>query len=119
MPTPSPFDSVRGVIREYYGSEVRLAFKETTLTVGTSAVAAGTQANQRVAVYFGNPGANAIIIGLSASVSATSGMVVGASGNLRFDWVNDGELVMAQFYAISSQAAQTLYICECILSVVS
>jgi hypothetical protein len=119
MPTPSPFNSARGLIASYFGSEIRLGFKETSLSVGTSAVAAGTQANQRVAITFGNCGSNLIVVGLSSGVVATSGFPVPASGFLTFNWYLDGELAMANFYAISAAASQTLYICESVLSVVN
>jgi hypothetical protein len=119
MPSPSPFNSTRGLIESYFGSQIRLAFKETPLSVGTSAVAAGTQANQRVAITFGNCGSVLIVVGLSSGVSATSGFPVPANGFLSFNWFLDGELAMGNFYAISGSSSQTLYICESVLSVVN
>src|SRR5882724_4445490 len=106
MPTPSPFNSARGLIESYFGSQIRLAFKETSLSVGTSAIAAGTQANQRVAITFGNCGSNLIVVGLSSGVTATSGFPVAANGFLSFNWFLDGELATANFYAISGAASQ-------------
>lgn len=119
MPEPSPYRSARGLIRNYFGADIRLQPFETTLTVGTSAVQAGKLANQRVAVTFSNPGANLIVVGLSTGVTATSGFVVPSNGFLSFTWYLDGELVMRDFYAISGTASQTLYICESVLSVVN
>ena len=119
MPTPSPFNSARGLIESYFGNQIRLGFKETTLTVGTSAIAAGTQANQRVAVTFANCGGALIVVGLSSGVTATSGFPVPSNGFLTFNWFIDGELAIRDFFAISGSASQTLYICESILSVVN
>jgi hypothetical protein len=119
MPEPSPFHSARGLIKSYYGADIRLQPFETSLTVGTTAVAAGKLANQRVAVTFGNCGTTLIVVGLSPGVTATSGFPVPTSGFLTFNWFLDGELVMRDFYAISGSPAQTLYICESVLSVVN
>lgn len=119
MPEPSPFHSARGLIKNYFGADIRLQPKETTLSVGTTAVAAGALGNQRVAVTFANPGTTAIVLGLSTGVTSSSGFVVAASSFLSFTWFLDGELVMQQFYAISSAGGQTLYICESVLSVVN
>lgn len=119
MPEPSPFNSARGLIKNYFGADIRLQPFETTLTVGTSAVQAGKLANQRVAISFSNLGSVAIAVGLSTGVTATSGFVVPGPGFLSFTWYLDGELVMRDFYAISSAASQTLYICESVLSVVN
>jgi len=119
MPEPSPFNSARSLIAFYFGAGIHLQPKETTLTVGTTAVAAGTLANQRVAVTFGNCGSNLIVVGFSAGVTATSGYPVAPSGFISFTWFLDGELVMRDFYAISGTAGQTLYICESVLSVVN
>jgi hypothetical protein len=111
--------SARDLIALYYGSQIRLQPFETTLTVGTSSVQAGKLSNQRVAVTFSNPGANLIVVGLSAGVTATSGYVVPANGFLSFTWLLDGELVMRDFWAISGTASQTLYVAESVLSVVN
>lgn len=119
MPTPSPFHSARGLIKEYFGADIRLQPFETTLTVGTTSVQAGKLANQRVAVTFSNPGSNLIVVGLSAGVTATSGYCVAPSGFLSFTWFLDGELVMRDFWAISGSASQTLYIAESVMSVVN
>lgn len=119
MAEPSPFNSARGLIKAYFGADIRLQPFETTLTVGTSAVQAGKLANQRVAITFSNPGSNLIVVGLSAGVTATSGYVVPPSGFLSFTWYLDGELVMRDFWAISGTASQTLYIAESVLSVVN
>jgi hypothetical protein len=119
MPSPSPFNSTRGLIASYYGTEIGLSIKETSLSVGTTAVAAGLQGAQRAAITFGNCGSNLIVVGFSAGVTATSGFPVPANGFLSFSWLVDGELVMGQFYAISGSSSQTLYICESVLSVVN
>jgi hypothetical protein len=119
MPDPSPFNSARGLIGLYYPGDIRLSFKETSLSVGTTAVAAGLLGNQRVAITFGNCGANLIVVGLSPAVTATSGFPIAPNGFLSFVWTNDGEIVMGNFYAISGTASQTLYICESVLSVVN
>jgi len=111
--------SARDLISFYFGSQIRLQPKETTLTVGTTAVAAGSLGNQRVAVTFSNPGTTAIVVGLSTGVTSSSGFVVAAGSFLSFTWFLDGELVMQQFYAISSASSQTLYICESVMSVVN
>jgi hypothetical protein len=119
MPTPSPFNSTRTLIEAFYGFPIGLSIKETSLTVGTTAVAAGTQGAQRAAITFGNCGANLIVVGFSTGVTATSGMPVPTGGFLSFNWYIDGEACMYQFYAISGTAAQTLYVCESVLSVVN
>jgi hypothetical protein len=119
MPEPSPFHSARGLIKSYYGADIRLQPFETSLTVGTTSVAAGKLANQRVAITFGNCGTNLIVVGLSPGVSATSGYPVAPSGFLSFTWFLDGEIVMRDFFAISGSSSQTLYICESVLSVVN
>ncbi len=119
MPDNSPFNSTRSLIEAYYGFPIGLSIKETSLSVGTTAVAAGTQGAQRAAITFGNCGSNLIVVGFSGGVTATSGFPVPANGFLTFNWYLDGELVMAQFYAISGTASQTLYICESVLSVVN
>jgi hypothetical protein len=110
--------SARGLIDTYYGTQIRLQPFETVLTVGTSSVVAGKLGNQRVAVLYCNPGSTQITLGLSAGVTAGNGYTLGQNGVLRFDWVNDGEMVMQQFYAISSAGGQTLYILESVLSVI-
>ncbi len=119
MPEPSPFNSARGLIKAYFGADIRLQPFETTLSVGTTSVQAGQLSNQRVAITFSNPGSALITVGLSAGVTATSGYVVPGSGFLSFTWFLDGELVMRDFFAISGTAGQTLYICESVLSVVN
>ena len=111
--------SARDLISFFFGTQIRLQPFETTLTVGTSAVQAGKLSNQRVAVTFSNPGTTAIILGLSTGVTSTSGFVVPGPGFLSFTWYLDGELVMRDFFAISSVASQTLYICESVMSVVN
>jgi len=111
--------SARDLIGFYFDTQIRLQPKETTLTVGTTAVSAGSLGNQRVAVTFANAGSNIITVGLTPSVTSTSGFVVPTGGFLSFTWFLDGELVMQQFYAISGAAAQTLYICESVMSVVN
>jgi hypothetical protein len=119
MPESSPFNSTRSLIAAYYGFPIGLSIKETSLSVGTTAVAAGTQGAQRAAITFGNCGANLIVVGFSPGVTATSGFAVPTGGFLSFNWFIDGELVMGQFYAISGTASQTLYVCESVLSVVN
>lgn len=119
MPEHSPFNSTRSLIAAYFGFPIGLSIKETSLSVGTTAVAAGLQGAQRAAITFGNCGSNLIVVGFSPSVSATSGFPVPPGGFLSFNWFIDGELVMGQFYAISGTASQTLYICESVLSVVN
>jgi hypothetical protein len=119
MPEPSPFNSARGLIKSYFGADIRLQPFETSLSVGTTAVQAGKLSNQRVAITFSNPGSTLIVVGLSPGVTATSGYVVPSSGFLSFTWFLDGELVMRDFFAISGTAGQTLYICESVLSVVN
>lgn len=111
--------SARDLISLYFGTQIRLQPFETTLTVGTSAVQAGKLSNQRVAVSFSNPGTSAIVIGLSTGVTSSSGFVVPGPGFLSFTWFLDGELVMRDFFAISSASGQTLYICESVMSVVN
>ena len=111
--------NARGLIGAYFGCQIRLQPFETTLTVGTSSVQAGKLANQRVAITFSNPGTTLITVGLSTGVTATSGYTVPVGGFISFTWFLDGELVMRDFYAISSAASQTLYICESVLSVVN
>src|SRR6185437_3442021 len=110
MPTPSPFNSTRTLVEAYFGFQIRLGIKETSLTVGTTAVAAGADGPQRAAITFGNCGSNLIVVGFSPSVTATSGFPVPINGFLTFNWFLDGELVMGQFYAISGSSSQTLYI---------
>lgn len=111
--------SARDLIGLFFGTEIRLQPYETTLTVGTTSVQAGKLSNQRVAVTFSNPGTTLITVGLSPAVTATSGYSVPTGGFLSFTWYLDGELVMRDFYAISSAASQTLYICESVMSVVN
>jgi len=111
--------SARDLISLYFGTQIRLQPKETTLTVGTTAVAAGSLGNQRVAVTFSNPGSNLITLGLSPGVTSASGFTVPVGGFISFTWFLDGELVMQQFYAISGTASQTLYICESVMSVIN
>jgi len=111
--------SVRDLIAAYFGTQIRLQPKETTLTVGMTAVAAGALGNQRVAITFGNCGSTLITVGLSAGVVSGSGYPVAPSSFVSFTWLLDGELVMGQFYAISGSASQTLYICESVMSVVN
>src|SRR5260370_4212996 len=119
MPEPSPFNSARGLIKAYFGADIRLQPFETTLSVGTTSVQAGKLSNQRVAITFGNCGSNLIVVGFSAGVTAISGYPVAPNGFLSFTWFLDGELVMRDFFAISGTASQTLYICESVLSVVN
>lgn len=111
--------SARDLISFFFGTQIRLQPFETTLTVGTTSVQAGKLSNQRVAITFSNPGTNVITVGLSAGVTATSGFTVPVGGFISFTWYLDGELVMRDFYAISGTAAQTLYICESVMSVVN
>lgn len=111
--------SARDLIGLYFGTEIRLQPFETTLTVGTTSVQAGKLSNQRVAITFGNCGANLIVVGLSPAVTSTSGYPVAPNGFLSFTWYLDGELVMRDFWAISGTASQTLYIAESVLSVVN
>lgn len=111
--------SARDVIAAYFGFQIRLAPRETTVTVGTTAVQATFHANQRVAVTFGNGGANPIIVGFSPGVTTTKGYPIAAGSFLSFTWFLDGELVMYDFWAISGTAAQTLYVCQSILQVVN
>ena len=111
--------SARDLISLYFGTQIRLQPKETTLTVGTTAVAAGALGNQRVAITFGNCGSTLITVGLSAGVVSGAGYPVAPSSFVSFTWFLDGELVMQQFYGISSAGGQTLYICESVMSVVN
>lgn len=111
--------SARDLISFYFGTQIRLQPFETTLTVGTTSVQAGKLSNQRVAISFSNPGTTAIVVGLSTGVTSSSGFVIPGPGFLSFTWYLDGELVMRDFYAISSAGGQTLYICESVMSVVN
>lgn len=111
--------SARDLISLYFGTQIRLQPFETTLTVGTTSVQAGKLSNQRVAISFSNCGTTAIVVGLSAGVTSSSGFIIPGPGFLSFTWFLDGELVMRDFYAISSASGQTLYICESVMSVVN
>jgi len=111
--------SARDVIAAYFGFQIRLAPRESTVTVGTSAIQATKHGNARVAVTFGNGGANPIIVGFSSAVTTTNGYPIPAGGFLSFTWFLDGELVLYDFWAISGTSAQTLYVCQSILQVVN
>ena len=111
--------SARDLLGLWYGTEIRLQPKETILTVGTSVITAGSLGNQRVAVTFSNPGTQQIVIGLTTSITSTTGLVVPQGGFISFSWPWDGELVMSQFYTVAAAASQTLYIIESVMSVVN
>ena len=107
--------SARDLIQEFFGLTIPIIPRESAVTVGTSAVAIGSYARQRVAITVSNPGINAIIIGFNSGVTTTSGLTVGAGAFVSYNWYRDGELVMLDLWAISGSAAQTLYVCESVL----
>lgn len=111
--------SARDVIAAYFGFQIRVFPRETTATVGTTAVQVTKHANQRVAVTFGNNGSNLIVVGFSPNVTTTNGYPVAPNSFLSFTWFLDGELTLYDFWAISGTAGQTLYVVQSILQVVN
>jgi len=114
--SPSPFNSARSLIGWYYNAEIRLQPYESTVTVGTSAVAIGKYANQRSAILLGNCGTTAIVVGFSSGVTSSAGIPIAGGGWFSFNWFADNELVMRDMWAISSAGGQTLYVLESVLA---
>jgi len=110
-----PTRSVRDLIAHYFDREIPIVARESAVTVGTSAVAVGSFARQRVAIGFSNATSTPILVGFSSAITASAGYVVPANGFLSFVWLLDGELVMQDMFAITSVAAQTLYVIESVL----
>lgn len=108
--------SIRDLVREYFGQQIRTRLVEGFATVGTTAVPVGNYANTRRAITFGNGSANQIIIGFSSAVTTTLGIPIPAGTWLSFTWTIDQEDAMSNFWAISSVAAQTLYFSESVIS---
>jgi hypothetical protein len=108
--------STRDLVAWWFETQIRIVPEETTYTVGTTVVAVGKYANTRTEIIFGNPGTVPIWVGFSAAGIATAGIVIPVQGFLSFDWYNDNELVMRDFFALSNTASQTLYVCESVLS---
>lgn len=108
--------SARDLIAEYFGVGIPLRPNETTVTVGTSVVGVGKFARQRVAISFANNGTAAIYLGFNAAIATNQGFQLGAGNFLSFNWFNDGELVMQDFFAISGSASQSLYVVESVLT---
>jgi hypothetical protein len=119
MPGPSPFNSARSLIGWYYDAEIRLDPRESTVTVGTTAVAIGKYANQRSAILLGNCGTTAIVVGFSASVTSGAGIPIAGGAWFSFNWFQDNEIVMRDMFAISSAGGQTLYVLESVLAPVN
>lgn len=116
MPVVFVPQSARDLVAEAYGAIIELRPNESVVTVGTSAVAVGTFARQRVAVLFCNNGSAALYIGFSPSVSTTRGIQLAVGQSVSFMWPWDGELVMQDFWAISGSASQSLYCLESVLT---
>jgi hypothetical protein len=121
MPQQFPADiyvpqSARDLIAVRYGVAIPIAPRESTVTVGTSVVAVGKFARQRVAVSFVNESNGTINIGFSNAVTTTSGFQLNQNQFLTFQWMTDGELVMNDFFAIGSTGGLVLYVVESVLT---
>jgi hypothetical protein len=90
--------------------------QESDVTVGTSAVKLGTQANIRIAVGISNSGAATIAVGFTNAVTATTGIQVAAGSSLFFNWINDGETVNSDLWAISAGSGNGVHVVEYKLS---
>jgi hypothetical protein len=104
--------SARDLIKLVRGSTIITAPQESDVTVATTAVKLGSYANTRVAITLSNTGTLTIAVGFSNAVTLTTGIVLTASGSIAINWVNDGELVMSDIWAISSGAGSTVHVVE-------
>jgi hypothetical protein len=121
MPQRFPADiyvpqSARDLIAQRFGVAIPIAPRESTVTVGTSVVAIGKFARQRVAVSFVNQSSGTITLGMNNAVTTTSGFQLTQGQFLTFQWELDGELVMQDFWAIGSAGGLVLYVLESVLT---
>lgn len=104
--------SVRELIALSFDSEIRIYPRESNPTVGTTVIPIGTYSNVRVAVTVSNPGSNSVYLGYSSAISTTFGFELAAHAWLTWNWYLDGEIVMAQLYAVAAGAGNKLYVVE-------
>lgn len=108
--------SVRDLVAEYFGANLDLYPQESNPTVGTTAVAIGKYARQRIAITISNLTSAVVYIGFTPTVSTTKGIPLQQYQSVSFGWFLDGELAMADFWAISGSSSQTLYVLESVLN---
>lgn len=116
MPVVFVPQSARDLIAETYGAIVELRPQESVVTVGTSAVAVGKFARQRVAVLFCNNGSVIIYLGFNPAIATGQGIQLAVGQSVSFMWPWDGELVMQDYWAITTSGSQSLYVLESVLS---
>lgn len=105
---------LRGAALEYlgrlYGGLLRE--QQSTVTVGTSAVALVGNDAERVAVIFTNLSANDVYVTPDTAPTSTRGVRIAPGGTLSFSVTEDGTLTIPNWFAVASAAASVVHVIE-------
>lgn len=102
------------LIKSHFGIGSRPVFNRVATTINTTATRFLANDPDRVGVIISNVGTSTIYIGLSNSVSTTSGIPLFSGGSITLKWENDFESVTHERWAVASGAASTVYVEEVI-----
>src|SRR6185437_17056120 len=101
---------LRDLLALYYGDNLRTRRVESDKTIGVTASQIVAPNPQRVMLYLFNWGAAAIAIGLSQSVTATTGLGIPASTGLSIPWFPDIDFPAEGLFGISAGAGNALHV---------
>jgi len=110
-----PVRSVRDLLALVYGAPLHTDPFEADFTVGTTAVRIAQPNVRRTEIIVTNWGAAAIAIGMTNTVTATTGWIVGSNNWGSFVWWPDLDLTIAELWAISAGAGNAVHVLERLL----
>ena len=108
-------NKLRDLIRLYYGDGLVTRRNESDVTIGTSAGSIVGPNPQRVALYLSNWGAASIAIGLTRSVTATTGIIIPTLTGIQLVWLTDLDFVSEGIFGISAGAGNALHVVETVM----
>lgn len=115
MPLPNVI-TARELIEIYFGTKVLTRVVESDVSVGTSVVQLGKNANVRTGVALCNTGAAAVAVAFNNGVTVTTGIILVTNQSMFFNWLTDGETVSQDLWAISSGSGNGVHVIEYVLS---
>lgn len=115
MPLPNVI-TARELIELYYGTKIAIRVVESDVTVGTSVVQLGKNANIRTGIALCNTGGAAVAVGFNNGVTVTTGIILVTNQSMYLNWQADGEAVSQDLWAISSASGNGVHVIEYVLS---
>jgi hypothetical protein len=104
--------SARELVITYFEALATTRPHETDYTIGTTAVALGTNFGQRLAYICSNTGTVNIAVGFSSGITITTGILLFQGATFNSNWIFDLELVGRQLYGIAASSGATLHMIE-------